>query len=202
MDALDGLVVAGLAERLFTPDRLQILIGEVLARQQAEHAGAGEEGATLRAELRKQEQAISRLLDAIEAGTFAADDDMVRTRFNAARERKADLPRLIGQAERRQGVGRPSLPAAKLGRFADLMRERLQNAPPEMRKALLRLFVGQVEVGDVEIRIEGPKAALAAAAQTEPDAATLAGLGVRSSVRQWRPLRDSNPCRRRERAVS
>lgn len=188
MDALDGMVLDGLTERLFTPARLADLTGEVLARQHAERVGAGEEAAQLRAELRKAEQSIARLLDAIEAGAIAADDDSVRGRFNAARERKAELVRLIGQAERRRSAGAPALPAAKLDRLAAVMRDKLHTAPPELRKALVRLFVARVEVSADAVTVEGPKAALAAAVEAEPDPAALAALGVRSSVQGWRPI--------------
>jgi site-specific DNA recombinase len=62
------------------------------------------------------------------------------------------------------------------------------------------LFVEEVAVGDNEIRLRGPKAALAKV--TLADGLPPAGGVVPSFVRQWRPVGDSNPCYRRERAVS
>ena len=79
----------------------------------------------------------------------------------------------------------------KVDRLSRLMRERLRSGDIAFRKAYLRLFVGEVVVGDTELRLRGPKAALAKAAiQDEP--ATPDGL-VPISVRKWRPRRDSNP---------
>ena len=85
--------------------------------------------------------------------------------------------------------GNASITEAKLARFADAIRQ-----------AYLRLFVDTVTVGDSEIAISGPKAALAKAASLNelPPAGTM----VPSFVREWRPQGDSNPCYRRERAVS
>ena len=79
------------------------------------------------------------------------------------------------------------------------MRAALAKDDPSFRKAYLRLFVDQVIVTDDEIRLRGPKAA-PAKALTEP--AIAAGDTVPSFVPKWRPVRDSNSCYRRERAVS
>jgi hypothetical protein len=68
------------------------------------------------------------------------------------------------------------------------------------RKAYLRLFVDCVVVSDTEDRIRGPKASLAKMAMlgSLPSAADM----VPSFVREWRPLRDSNPRCRRERGIA
>jgi hypothetical protein len=51
-----------------------------------------------------------------------------------------------------------------IARFASALRWVLQTGDPAFRKAYLRLFVDQVIVGDTEIRLRGPTAALANAA--------------------------------------
>jgi site-specific DNA recombinase len=92
--------------------------------------------------------------------------------------------------------------AGVLERLASRMRQKLQDADPELRRELVRMFVGRVEVGDAEIVIEGPTEALIGAARNPADGTEGDPTRVRSSVRKWRPLGDSNPCCRRERAVS
>ena len=69
------------------------------------------------------------------------------------------------------------------------------------RRDHLRALAQRVEVADGEVRIMGSKGGLlrtlaAAAGVKSPT------VGVRSSVPKWRPVGDSNPCYRRERAVS
>lgn len=49
---------------------------------------------------------------------------------------------------------------ARIETFANAMRERLHDKNPQFRKAYLRLFVGNVEVGEDRITISGPKDAL------------------------------------------
>ncbi len=67
----------------------------------------------------------------------------------------------------------------------------MANPDPAFRKAYMRLFVDTVTVGDSEIAISGPKAALAKAATLNE--LPLTGTMVPSFVREWRPRRDSNP---------
>jgi hypothetical protein len=78
------------------------------------------------------------------------------------------------------------------------MRERLRKPNTAFRKSYLRLFVDRVEVDDAEVRIYGPTSALARGVE-EPE--NLSKGAVPTSVQDWRPLGDSNPCYRRERAI-
>lgn len=100
----------------------------------------------------------------------------------------------------RAGTSIAAINDETIARLASALRDALQNGDPTFRKAYLRLFVDQVIVGDAEIRLRGPTAALAkaAAAPGLPPGGDL----VPSFVRDWRPVRDSNPCYQRERLVS
>ena len=69
------------------------------------------------------------------------------------------------------------------------------------RKAYLRLFVSEATVSDEEVRLMGPTVTLAKAAADDSPLTSTAEL-VPSFVREWRPQGDSNPCYRRERAMS
>ena len=67
---------------------------------------------------------------------------------------------------------------------ASTLREQLKNGDVQFRKAYLNLFIDRIEVDDVEVRICGPKAALAKAASgslRKPSDA------VPRFVREWRP---------------
>jgi site-specific DNA recombinase len=79
------------------------------------------------------------------------------------------------------------------------MRRRLADGPPELRQAYMRLLLDQVTVDHDTVRLEGSPAILEKLANHRPSKSTTE---VLSLVQEWRPLRDSNPCRRRERAVS
>jgi hypothetical protein len=87
----------------------------------------------------------------------------------------------------------------KIEAFSLALRDRLRNGDPRFRKAYLQAVVDRIEVGDTEVRICGSTAALSrAVSQAEIFKKGL----VPTSVQNWRPLGDSNPCFRRERATS
>jgi hypothetical protein len=82
------------------------------------------------------------------------------------------------------------LSAEKIAACGTLLREQLQNGDPAFRKAYLNLLIDQVEVDDAEIRIRGPKSALAAVASGK---LSKPSDGVPSFVREWRPRRETHP---------
>ncbi len=86
----------------------------------------------------------------------------------------------------------------QIERFGAFMRERITEGETPFRKAYLRAIVDAIEAGDKVIRIHGSKASFEQAVI----AGERIGKGVRSFVRKWRSLGDSNPCFRRERAAS
>ena len=92
-----------------------------------------------------------------------------------------------------------SVTSAKIDRLSAVTQDALKTGSIEFRRSYLRMFVGRATVSRREVRISGPKAALAKAASSDVPAP---GPGVLSFIREWRPVRDSNPRCRRERAVS
>jgi len=74
-------------------------------------------------------------------------------------------------------------------RLSRVLRDVLHNGDIAIRKAYLRMFVGQVVVSNTEIRLSGPITALASAAGADqpPDI-----IMVPSFIPEWRPQQDSN----------
>jgi site-specific DNA recombinase len=100
-----------------------------------------------------------------------------------------------------EGVGASVTPDT-LRRFVQAARRKLQNADGTFRRDYLRALTQRVDVVEGRnIRIRGSKSQLLQALTATAGAET-AAIGVRSFIPEWRPLRDSNPCYRRERAVS
>ena len=77
--------------------------------------------------------------------------------------------------------------------------ERLQSGPIAFRKDYLRSIVESVEVGDRVIRLRRRKDQLV---RQLTIGRPVAVRKVRFFGQEWRPQGDSNPCYRRERAVS
>ncbi len=83
-------------------------------------------------------------------------------------------------------------------KFASTAGERMCLAGGGYRRGHLRGLAQRGEVPDQDVRIMGSKDDLLEAASDAKSAAP----GIRSSVLKWRPVGDSNPCYRRERARS
>jgi site-specific DNA recombinase len=200
MAALDGMVLEHLAERLFTPERLQIVLEAYVARsgeaavQRREQLGQARRAAT------EAQGRLNRLLELVEQGLIDVNDPTLKERLYASRLTREAAAERVRLLDTESASGPAAINSDSITRLATALRGALQSDDPAFRKAYLRLFVDEVIVGDSEIRMRGPRAALAKA--TAIGALPPAGGVVPSFVRQWRPVRDSNPCYRRERAVS
>jgi hypothetical protein len=198
MEALDGMILEHLADKLFTPERLEVILAAFIQRSAETDAHRREQLQHARRAFTEAQGKITRLLELVEQGLMEASDPDLRGRLEAAkaaRNAAEDRVRLLSAAGT---SARTAITSAALTKLARYLREALQNGDPAFRKAYLRLFVSQVVVGDMEIRLRGPTAALVRAAATGPvSGAEL----VPSFMHEWRPVRDSSPCYQRESSI-
>jgi site-specific DNA recombinase len=200
MAALDGMVLEHLADRLFTPERLTVILEAFIARSATADTNRRAQLAQARRALTEVEGRINRLLALVERGLIDVNDPSLKERLDSARlarQAAGERVRLLDGAAKAGGA---KITSEKLRALAAALRGVMRDGDPAFRKAYLRLFVDQVVVGDADIRLRGPTEALARAASSAglPHAAGV----VPSFVREWRPVRDSNPCYQRERLVS
>ena len=200
MAALDGMVLEHLADRLFTPDRLAVVLQAFVARSVESDGTRREQLAQARRALTEAEGRIDRLLQMVEQGLMSLDDPALKERLETAKNARRAAAERVKMLDGVENVGASVITPDKIDRVGAALREALKSGDPAFRKAYLRLFVDLVLVGDKEVQLRGPTIALAKAASAGqlPPAAGV----VPSFVQEWRPLRDSNPCYRRERAVS
>lgn len=199
MQKLDELVTDHLSGALLQPDRLQATLASLWTGRAAKQSEVDARVAALRAEVSMAEDKLRRLYQLVEDGVTDLDDMLKERLATLKADRdlaKAALDR-IHAAERPPAVIAPEL----VREFGILMRQNIAEGPVPFRKAWLQSIVDRIEVDADTVRIIGDKANLEqviAAANT----AALKEPGVRSSVRKWRDLRESNPSPQRERLVS
>jgi site-specific DNA recombinase len=187
MDKLDTLVTTHLAERLFKTERLTAMLASLAHRRAAKAAAADERLTILTNEAQAANERLRRLYKLVEDGVTEMDD-VLKDRLSAL---KAERERAQAAIERAKSVVRPAVDIRPIlvERFGQIMREKLTTGEVPFRKAYLNAIIDRVEVDDGEIRIVGRKDVL--------ERAVLAGggptPGVRSFVRKWRSLRESNP---------
>ena len=135
---------------------------------------------------------------AIENGIADISDPTLKERLETLKAQRDEAKKLCEMAEA-PAIVIPTITDEMIERFAHDLRAKLLNGPIAMRKAHLQAIVDRIEVDDQEIRVFGRKDRLLnqlVSGRPKPSSKVL------SFGRQWRPQGDSNPCYRRERAVS
>jgi site-specific DNA recombinase len=185
MDKLDSVVVEGLAERLFQPERLGVILGKLAERRSEQAAEVDQRVSTLQSEVTAAEDKLKRLYAMVENGLTELDD-ILKDRVAAL---KADRDRSKEALDRIKV--RPKVhvfDAQAIDRFGRVMRENITSGAIPFRKAFIKSVVDRMEVDDHAVRIVGDQAALeqviAGGQNANPN--------VRSFVRKWRARRDSN----------
>jgi site-specific DNA recombinase len=199
MDKLDDMVLEHLGGKIFAPARLEGLLQGYMETQEASLANRREKLRKMRQRRGDVQAGRTRLLTLVETGVMDPTDPELRDRLAQLKLQLADLDGEINASQTSLQAGVPMITPEKVRLLSEQMRERLRSGPPELRQAYMRLLLKSVEVGPDEIRLSGSNTILERLAA---QGASSNAPEVISFALKWRPLRDSNPCRRRERAVS
>jgi hypothetical protein len=120
------------------------------------------------------------------------DEPTPTERLDAARSAREATAGRVRLLDTQSLLGPAAINSDSIAGLATALQGAVQSDDPAFRKAHLRLFVDEAIVGDGEIRMRGPKAALAKATAI----GALPPTGVAwcpGWSGGWRPRRDSNP---------
>lgn len=189
MEQVDNAVVTALEKRLFQPDRLKILLGEMLDASDAADAERRKRLAVLRTEETEVNQSIRALFMMVESGVTSPDDPFLRERLATLKLRLSAVSEEAVGLERQIGAKGGRITTEKIERFAEAMRARLRDTnDPQVRRRYVRAFVGEVVMSRERIIIRGPKRPLELAAA----GAMPADDKVRTYMGNWCTRQDSN----------
>ena len=197
MATLDTLVIDHLVAELLQPERLRATLASLWALKAQRAAEVDGRVAALHSELAAAEEKLRRLYRLVENGEDEPDD-LLKERLSALRAER-DLAKAALGRIRDTSPGSAEISPEAIERFGRLMREHVTSGEIPFRKAWLQAIVDRVEVGADVIRIVGDKEGLETA-MTGAGGADVPG--VRSFVRKWRALRESNPPLQRERRMT
>jgi site-specific DNA recombinase len=186
MEKLDGAVIDNVKEKLLAPERLSLILDQIVERRALQDQAVADRRKSLEQELAQTKEKLGRLYKAIEEGVVDLDDDLKQRIQTLKHERdiaQASLDRVTTQAKN----GTVITPE-KIEAFSALMREKLENGDTQARKAYLRAVISCIEVDDNRVRIIGEKAALADVIAGRQTSAT----NVSGFIRKWRARHDSN----------
>ncbi|MGN6099332.1 MAG: recombinase family protein [Bosea sp. (in: a-proteobacteria)] len=189
MDAVDEAVLSAMEVEVFAPRRLKHLMGEVIDASNAGLEALEKDIARLQASLNNDKAALERLYLAIEKGIVDMLDKAFAQRIADVKLRIGESEERIRDLKNRRVLHSTRISDDRVAAFSQQVRERLRSADPAFRRAWLHLFVERVVIGPDEIRILGPKQALAEGlVQGNVNPGTM----VPSFDREWRARNDSN----------
>ena len=190
MAKVDDAVVSALEQRLFQPERLKALLGEMLDASSTADADRRKRLAVLRTEETEINASIRSLFMMVERRTTTPDDPFLKERLATLKLRLAALGEDMISLERQIGAKGGRIAPEKIERFAAAMRAKLRDTDDlQVRRRYVRAFVGEVVMSRERILIRGPNRALELAAAGDMPVDDK----VRTFMGSWCGQRDSNP---------
>ena len=187
VELLDGLVLAQLEGRVFTPAKLREIL--TVARRQLRERAADDRQklARLQADLRKAQDRLDRLYEAVESGALPLDETLQRRVQLAKSAREAVLIEMAG-LRRLQSLPVERILPSRVEAFSKIIRAKLRDRTSSFARDYLHAVVDSILVTDDTATISGSHARLMQA---------IAGrkMGtdqVPTFVPNWRARRDSN----------
>ena len=193
MDKLDDAVIDHLETRLLDPERLMLLMEQLLDRREEWADQRRGHVAEMRKRATEAEAKLNRLYEAIENGMLAPDDPSLKDRvaeLSSIRDQaRADAERVSASVDRLA----PTITAESLSRFATAARRKLRDRTSGYRRDHLRALTQRVEViSKTEARIIGSRTELLRALASSGGGDYAASGGVLGFKPKWRARNDSN----------
>jgi len=185
-EALDGIVLTALEERLFQPYRLRDLLQHMLDASSEAEERRTRELTQARAARTQAETRLRNLYEAVADNHASLKDRTFADLLADTRSRIASLTATIDIIEAQLRSGHRRITPEVVDRFGALVREKLRGNEPALRRGYVRLFVSEVTLAPHEIRITGSKQALARAVSI----ISADGQLVPSLDREWCPTAD------------
>jgi len=185
----DALVLSALAERMFTPKRVTLMLNELVRRQQQAKTAEDARLITLRKELDQATAGLDRLYQAVEHGAIDIDETL-RTRTQKLKARRSEVLTEMAKLKDRQALAVRRVNADTVKAFCSALKERFNDPTSGLGKAYLRLLVDEISLQGNALVVTGSHRRLADAIGFMQKRK----LGeVPSFVRDWRARQDSNP---------
>ena len=187
MEKLDGLILEAVANRVFTPERVEVMMKELQHNLKNSRTDHDDQLKKLMKELDAVKQQRERLYEAVEKGLFPLDSTLQERVHKLQTRRQEILTEMAGLRRKKE------LPLAQLGKkhihaFCSALKEKLREKGSNFGKEYLKLLVNEIKVDKKEVHLSGSYAAMAGALTMSTKPAHL-GM-VPSFVPVWLPIVD------------
>ena len=155
----DALVLSALADRVFQPERVKLMLEELIKRRRAARTVEDTTLLTLRKELDHLTKGLDHLYEAVEQGLLLTDETL-RARAHKQQAKRQEILLQIAKFEDRRLQALPKLNASTLEAFSNVLKARLKDVGNGFGKAYLRLLVDEIRLEGSELKIRGSYAKL------------------------------------------
>ena len=159
-DALDGVVLDALLDRVLDPAHLEQLLSSLLERSEDADRRRRRQLAAARTSRTEAEKAIGGLLRLVENGTMPADSREVVERIAFQRSRQQSATTEIESIERQLSTSRKRITPAVITEFGQMLRAKLIAGDPNFLRSYTALLVERVTLSADEIHITGTRSAI------------------------------------------
>jgi site-specific DNA recombinase len=153
-DSTDTLVLSTLAERVFTPARVKLMLEALVKRQRAARTVEDTKLVALKRELDKVANGQTRLFEAVEKDLLPMDDSL-RVRAQRLKARREEILLEIAKLDDRRRLSLQKVSPVKVDAFCRALKKRLTDPASGLGKAYLRLVVDEIRLEGDELRIRG-----------------------------------------------
>ncbi len=188
-ERLDAVVLGALERQIFAPERLRMLLSEMLEASAEADERRARDLTQARLHKTQAETRLRNLYEALADGHASLKEATFTGLLAETNGRIASATATIDTLERQIGKATKRVTPEMVDAFGELVRERLRGEDPALRKAYVAFFVSEVAVDQEEIRISGSSRLLErAVGRAEP---AIMGM-VPIFDRKWCPEEDSN----------
>lgn len=154
-ERLDAVVLGALERQIFAPERLRMLLSEMLEASAEADERRARDLTQARLTKTQAETRLRNLYEALADGKASLKDPIYSSLLAEANNRIASATATIEALERQIGKTTKRVTPEMVDAFGALVRDRLHGDDPALRKAYVGLFVSEVAVDQESIRISG-----------------------------------------------
>ena len=162
MQKMDDMVLTTLADKVFTADRVQMMMQEMRQKQQDSQKDQTTKLKPLQKELDTLKQSSERLFEAVEKG-YLPMDETLQHRLHKLQARRKEILLEIAGLKRQRDLPSDLLKPQHIKAFSTALRSKLLDRESRFGKEYLKLLVNEITIKGDEAEISGSYAVLAGA---------------------------------------
>lgn len=191
MEKIDQIILNELADKAFTPERIQLLVSEFRKTQQSRQDDTKQKECLIQKQLEQLAERQLRLLDAIEKGSIELDE-VVQKRMQQIKTSREALQIEKANLKSHTQIRVEPLRTSQIEKFSEMLKSKLLNDDQGIARSYVHLLVDQVKVTNDEALVTGNVFNLMSANQLITNKNGHLNQ-VPISISDWRARRESNP---------